>query len=323
MSAPRVSVVIPCHNAARWIAETVTSAVEQRGVSLDVVLVDDGSTDDSVAIASVAAGSTRLTTIRQAQLGASAARNAGSAAASAPFIQYLDADDVLMPGTLSARVETLARSGGDVAYADWVRWEQQPDGSFAAGETRARRLDARPELEILVDAWWPPGALLYRRSLVDRILPWREDLPVIQDARFMLDAALEGGRFVHVPHVGVRYRVHDSTSLSRRDPRAFLDDCFRSITDVDRRWTEAAPLDHEQRTALLKCYAFLARSYFPIDRRRHVEARDRMLALDPHYVPDGPRDFRALARVVGYERAEQIAAWCRPLKRVVPALLGR
>jgi len=309
----RVAVVIPCYNAAPWIAETLNAVAAQRGVSTEVVLVDDGSDDDSVAIARSVALPSPLQIIRQERGGVSRARNAGTAATSAPFVQYVDADDVLLPGTLAARVAALEKTGADVAYTDFVEWRQQDDGSFAEGQVRARVLGPRPDTEILVDAWWPPGALLYRRSLIDRILPWREDLPIIQDARFLLDAALAGAAFTHLGHCGLRYRVHSNQSLSRRDPRAFVDDCYRSIADVDRLWRETHGLDDARRRALVRCYGSLARSYFPIDRERFASVLSRLLELDPAYLPDSPRHFRWLSQMLGYERAEHVAAWLRPV----------
>ena len=136
---PCVSVIVPCWNAERWIGQTIASAVSQLGVSFEIVLVDDGSTDASVRVAEEAGGPL-LRVIRQPNSGASRARNTGTATARGEFLQYLDADDVLMPGTLAARVAAIQQSGADVAYCDWVRWESQADGTFRDGEVVARTL---------------------------------------------------------------------------------------------------------------------------------------------------------------------------------------
>ena len=313
MTTPQVSVVIPCRNAEPWVGETVASVVSQADVSLELIVVDDGSDDRSAEIASASADG-RLTLIRQAGSGVSRARNTGTAAASAPFVQYLDADDVLLPGTLAARVSALERTQADVAYCDWQRWQRRNDGSFGPGDEVRRVLGDRPELELLDDAWWPPGALLYRRVLVDRLLPWREDLPVIQDARFQQDAAFAGARFVHVGSVGLRYRVHGGGSLSGRDPVAFIDDCFRNISDFQSRWEAAGTLDDARRRALLRGYSFVVRAYFQRDRVKFDAALERARTLDPGFVPDGPRSLRLLSRAVGYRAAEHVAAGWRAAK---------
>ena len=308
-----VSVVIPCRNAAAWLSETLQSALAQEHVDLEVIVVDDGSDDDSVRIARAAGP--RVTVIVQAPLGVSAARNAGTRAARGAFVQYLDADDVLTPGTLAARVMLLTDSDADVALAPWTRWERT-GGVFVDGNIERRVMGSRPDVELLTDAWWPPGAVLYRRSIVDRIGPWRTDLPIIQDARFLLDAALSGAAFVYVDAVGLKYRVLDG-SLSRRDPAAFLDDCYRSAADLHDRWERDGGLDDERRRALVRVYAHVARPFYATDRARFAETFARITSLDPGFRPEGPGGLRALSTLVGYPRAECLALWWRQLKQAV------
>lgn len=313
-----VSVIIPCHNAEAWIGETLESVAIQRDVTCEVIVVDDGSTDASVRVAE-SIGGRAVRIVRQEQQGVAAARNAGTAAARGTFFQYLDADDVLSAGAVRARLTALLASGADVAYSDWVRWERQTDGTFAVGRFVTRKLGARPEVELLRDAWWPPGALLYRRELAERLLPWRTDFPVIQDARFLLDAALTGGRFVHVTGVGLKYRVHGGASLSQRDPRAFTLDCFRNAAELDDRWRAEDGLDDERRRALIAVYSYVARALFPWDRAQFDDAVQRLRALEPKFRPAGPPGLRALSGVVGYPAAEQIAFWWRQVKGAVGA----
>lgn len=313
--ADLVSIVIPCHNAAEWLAETLDSTLLQEGVATQIILVDDGSTDGSVDVARRIGGN-RIQIIQQPQSGASRARTSGTAAALGNFIQYLDADDVLLPGTLVERVRALS-GGAGVAYCDWVRWTWKGDGVFGVTSTTTRTLSERPDVDILTDAWWPPGALLYRRSIVEQIGPWREDLPIIQDARFLLDAALVNASFVHVPAVGLKYRVHRASSLSRRDPRAFLEDCFRNAQQLHSQWRASNELDPERHAALLQVYTYVARSFFQSDRQRFHEVLTTILDLSPDFLPTGPPRFRALARILGYPAAEYVSSWFRRVKGIV------
>lgn len=313
-SGPLVSVVIPCRDAVRWIAEAVGSALAQPGVAVEVVVVDDGSSDRSAAVVE-RVDDPRVTLIPQSPHGVSRARNVGTRAARGEYVQYLDADDVLRPGALAARVAALERTAADVAYSDWARYEITPAGDFREGEHVARELGSRPEIDLFTNAWWPPGALLYRRRIVDAIGAWREDLPVIQDARFLLDAALRGARFVHVPEVGLRYRVHGPGSLSRRDPRAFLADCLRNAQDVEVRWAADGGLDAERRGALLQAYAHVSRAAASVDGRLFEEAVQALLRLEPGYRPPGSRLLRAAAGTLGYRRAERAAGVWRRLVR--------
>lgn len=304
---PLVSVVIPCRNAAAWLPETLASVADQAGIEKELIVVDDGSVDDSAAIAERFGA----IVVRCPPSGVSPARNTGTARTTGRYLQYLDADDVLTPGTLTARLDLLEQTGDDVALTAWTRWERQADGEFVAGETVNRRLSSRPDVDLLTDAWWPPGAILYRRSIVDRIGSWRADLPVIQDARFLLDAALCGASFVYVDAVGLRYRVHGDESLSRRDPRAFVDDCYRSAAQLHDRWTSEGALDDARRGGLIEVFGYVARAVFATDRGRFEEVFARLRSLDPHYRPHRPASLRALSGVMGYRRAERVALWWR------------
>lgn len=309
---PHVSVVIPCRDASAWLAETLESVSRQAGPATEVIVIDDGSTDDSAGIAR-RAGAQVVSVPPQ---GVSAARNHGTRLARGQFVQYLDADDMLVAGTLAARIEALESRGADVALTAWTKWERQADGRFEAGETLRRRLGPRPDVDLLTDAWWPPGAVLYRRAIIDRIGPWRSDLPIIQDARFLLDAALCGASFVHVDAVGLRYRIHGNESLSRRDPKAFILDCFRSAADLHDRWMQDGSLDADRRQGLIRVLGHLARSLFAIDRGRFEDALDRLYRLDPRYLPESPGSLRTLSRTVGYRRAEHVALLWRRAKRL-------
>ena len=91
----KISVIIPCYNAANWIAEALQSVVRQGLADLEVIVVDDGSTDESVKIAEKDFPFARL--IKTENQGASKARNLGTRASTGEFIQYLDSDDLLLP----------------------------------------------------------------------------------------------------------------------------------------------------------------------------------------------------------------------------------
>src|SRR5215470_4845923 len=121
-----VSIIIPCFNAERWLAETLRSALAQSGINREIILVDDGSTDQSREIAAqfTAQG---VHVIDQANRGASAARNAGLRAAKGKWIQFLDADDLLGPEKLARQVAALERAGEDVlAAGPWGRFTKDP-----------------------------------------------------------------------------------------------------------------------------------------------------------------------------------------------------
>ena len=119
---PRVSIIIPCYNSAAWLAETLASALAQTWTDREIIVIDDGSTDNSAAVArSFTARGVQLVT--QANAGAAAARNAGLRLARGDYIQFLDADDLLAPDKLARQVRLLEESGNDcIATCAWGRF---------------------------------------------------------------------------------------------------------------------------------------------------------------------------------------------------------
>ena len=101
-----VSVVIPCFNQGRFLGEAIASAAAQRGLVSEIVVVDDGSTDETPAVAT-RDGSVRY--LRQERRGLSEARNSGWRASSGDYLVFLDADDRLLPGAVEAGFEAFRR----------------------------------------------------------------------------------------------------------------------------------------------------------------------------------------------------------------------
>src|SRR5207248_2091455 len=156
------SVIIPCFNASRWIRETLDSVCAGQSMELEIIVVDDGSTDDTAAIVEQEFAQARL--IRTPNRGASHARNTGTHAATGDYIQYLDADDLLAPGKIAVQLRALDKSGAEVAYGDWQRLIPGWDVEFIPGPIVARQMRRAPELELFLDFWCPPAAYLLRRS---------------------------------------------------------------------------------------------------------------------------------------------------------------
>jgi cellulose synthase/poly-beta-1,6-N-acetylglucosamine synthase-like glycosyltransferase len=109
---PSIAVVIPCRNGARWIAETIASVLEQNYQMLEVVVVDDGSTDDSLTI--VKSFGDKVQWRSGPNRGACAARNTGLALVTADFTTFIDADDRMNDGFLAAAGRALAGSDHDM-----------------------------------------------------------------------------------------------------------------------------------------------------------------------------------------------------------------
>jgi len=315
-SLARVSVVIPCYNSARWIRETLASVLQQGEDPIEIIAIDDGSTDDTAAIIERDFPAVRL--VRTANRGASRARNHGTELASGEFIQYLDADDLLMPGKLGIQLKAMEQTGADAAYGDWQKLVLDENGGFVEGEITAKQMGRLAEIALFTDFWCPPATYLFRRSIVEKVGGWNESLPVIQDARFALDCALHGGKFTYCSGVMAYYRVHSAESLSRRDSVAFVRDIFRNACEVEEWWRANGGLGAARTKALTECYGYVARSTYERDPEIFETAYTALMRLAPRYIPKGPPHLALAARFLGYRRAEAVALFYRRAKRSLP-----
>lgn len=112
-----VSVIIPCYNAAPYLNDTVESALKQSYPHLEVIVVDDGSTDNSPQIIESFSQHANFVPLKQANSGVSAARNTGIQHAKGEFIAFLDADDWMYPDNIAKKVHALANTQADVVYS--------------------------------------------------------------------------------------------------------------------------------------------------------------------------------------------------------------
>ena len=311
MPTPTVSVLVPCYNKAPYVGATLESVYAQSLRDFELIVVDDGSTDGSAAVLRAHEGRARV--IYGDNRGASAARTLAYEHARGLYIQYLDADDLLLPHALQSRVSALEQSGAQVAYGDYQPFSGSPEdprGRAAPVTRRLEQVSADPEIACFTSFWRPPAALLYARSITERI-GWNRELPVIQDARYLLDAALAGARFVHVPGVSALYREDVEASLSRRSRPAFVRDVVCNADQVAAVWGSRGPLSEAQRQALGDCYDYAARVAFAPEPELFAQCVQRLGALDRLRPLGWPRIAATLDYWLGRERALRLLALVR------------
>ena len=213
---PTISVVIPNYNRAALIGETLANVLAQSRPPDEVIVVDDGSTDDSAAV--VERFGKRVTLIRQTNRGPGAARNRGVAAAHGELIQFMDSDDLWSLGKLEAQERALRESGADFAYSPWLQARLE-DGRalYVDPVLQQRPLPANRSPA----AWYLRGwvivfqGCLFRRVLLDAVGPYREDLMPTEDSELLWRILKSGARPVHVPDALLLYRLHGGYQISQ------------------------------------------------------------------------------------------------------------
>lgn len=201
----QISILIVTYNRARFIRAAVDSALSQDYPDLEVVVVDDGSTDDT---AEIVAGLTdsRLRYVHKPNGGVSSARNRAIEEARGEFIIWLDSDDVLLPGTVAAYADALREHPECDIFYGHLRLMDQDDR--ATGEKRYRNYDPQDVIPALVHGGIAPQpGVFIRRSIFERIGTYDPDMAYAEDYDWFSRAA-EFYRFKLVPRHTCGYRSH-------------------------------------------------------------------------------------------------------------------
>ncbi len=221
-----VSVIVPSYNYGHLIADTIASIRKQSDPDWEMIIVDDGSTDDTeTVVRSLMQEDPRIRFFRQQNAGPSAARNLGLREAKGNFIQFLDADDLLQPEKFALQLAVFASS---------------PETDVVYGPVRYFTKDPADESALLYTYWgvnkeWMPkisgqgkdllvpalngsfahiSCFLFRKSVVDKAGPWDTTKRAAEDYLFVLNCVLEGACFAYIDRKGsyALVRWHDSNA---------------------------------------------------------------------------------------------------------------
>lgn len=220
MSPTTVSVIIPVYNGERFLSEALESVAWQTLPPLEMIVVDDGSTDCSAQVARCFPG---VTYIRQENQGVSAARNVGVGAAHGSLIAFLDHDDIWAPDKLGVQVAALAAAPA-AGYASCRLRAFVEGGGSVPSWYRAEALDREAPGRL-------PSCLCVRREVFDAVGAFNEAFRVAEDIEWLGRAADAGIASVLVPEVLVLRRIHD-TNLSGQvaaNHQAMLDGLRASV----------------------------------------------------------------------------------------------
>jgi len=286
-----ISVVIPAFNASATIAESIASAGGQTHAALDIVVVDDGSTDRTVSIVQdLAAKDARIRLFRCEHRGVSAARNRGIAEARGDLIATLDADDVWHPRKLERQFEVMRNSDPDVGVV--YCWAAGIDalGRVVLPVWNPSLAEGEVLLDIVKSGILSNGSTpLMRRACIERAGWYDEDLRLCEDWKFY--TALAGVcRFRVIPECLMGYRI--SNSSASMDVRLMEEAIAQVTVWIRQSWPEIPEqILVERARNVLRYLAFLA-------------IRGRQYGLAARYIwrgavgrPEGSLNFEMLEMV--------------------------
>ena len=264
-AVPLVSVIIPAYNNEKFIAASIQSALDQTWPNKEIIVVDDGSADNSYEIAH-GFGADAVKVYKQANQGPCAARNNGFGFSTGDFIQYLDADDLLSPDKIEKQMGLLSlHPDGYVASCAWGRFENKPaEAAFIPQPVWKDMLPA----DWLISAWSGGGMMqtacwLTPRTLVEAAGPWNESFKQNpnDDGEFFCRVLLKSKGIRFCEGAKVYYRTHTgqrvSTTTNRQAVQSLLNTCISyeqhiKLHEVSPRVSDA--LTHNYASFLYKYY---------------------------------------------------------------------
>lgn len=298
----KVSIIIPCYNAERWVVKAVESCLCQTWDNVEVVVVDDGSTDGSLRVLE---GFGEAVTLEAGpNRGANHARNRGLELATGEYVKFLDADDLLEFGALATQIAGLSGSGADVCYGDWQHLKHEVTGAVRTFPvvTGGLKEDVRTSL---LSRWWCPAfAYLYRRDfLLAHSCLWDENLRIAQDFDFILGVALRGAAFCYVPGLVGTYRHHGGERVSRRGTVSAVEANAIILARAESFLVQHGQMTDKLKQVICAYYLHLAKMAFGVDRTIFRNMIKQVERLAPSF-RTGKRFYDVAVGLLGYEKTE-------------------
>jgi glycosyltransferase involved in cell wall biosynthesis len=232
MKTPLVSILTPAYNAELWISDSIRSALRQTWPNKEIIVVDDGSTDGTLSIASQFAKD-GVTVISQKNSGASTARNHAYSLCRGDYIQWLDADDVLAPDKISRQMEFAQTSKNPLLLlsSEWGRFLFRTKRAVFIPTALWENLSPLEWLlrKMTLNVWMQPGSWLVSRELTNAAGRWDERLSFDDDGEYFSRVLLKSQGVAFVRGAKTFYRETGSGSLSSVDSDQKLESAWLSL----------------------------------------------------------------------------------------------
>ena len=289
-----VSVVVPVYNVGKALNHCIKSLVNQRYRKLDILLVDDGSTDGSSALCDRwAAKDPRIRVLHRVNRGVSAARNAGMDAAKGEWLMFVDGDDWLEPDAVEILMHRAFAWGSELVFC--ANWNDTSQEGVPSSRNTAFDIDVQTRDDFITwfgklsDAAYvrAPWGKLFSMELVRRSgARFPEGVAVGEDSVFNFTVYALAERVSCVPEALYHYAVHPGSAMSSFNPRWFADRkySYQTVLAIVERWNPGYA--NAQRLSFLgNVSIILSAAYGPCGVRRPCDRAERLRLLR-HMVHD-------------------------------------
>ena len=311
---PRVSILIPCYNAERWIAQCIESALNQTYANKEVIVVDDGSTDGSLDIIKSFGEQIRWET--GPNRGGNVARNRLLELSSGEWLQYLDADDYLLPKKIEHQMKYILQcSQVDVIYSPSIL--EYWDNDIPRQETL---LVPHPhDVWVLLARWYLPqtGSPLWRKQAITDVGGWKVNQPCCQEHELYLRLLMEHKKFKYLEKAESIYRQWSELTICKRNQletrkqKLYIQDRIENFLKSHGKMTP------QRQDAINQARFECARMIWLYDRFWAKQIINTIYQTCPNFIPTGsaaPPLYLWVYRLLGFSLTEQFASMKRSLQ---------
>jgi len=307
-----VSVIIPCHNQERFLLSCLDSVIDQDYRPIEVIIVDDGSSDGTRRIMNDFRSAQRngivVKCIYQSQHGAPHARNQGCRQAKGEFIQFLDGDDILCSGKLSGQIDVFKNNKDiDVVYGDGQFLIHDCENLVRKDSIISIGVSSDIIESLLTGEWVPVFSYLSRRSAIISCGPWNNTLKINQDFEYFLRMAIQRCKFYYRAGITGLYRKHSSNSISEQTVSILGRTTRIILCRAEYSLKEQGGFTEQRISAMVEYYRRIARQVYPMDIECFENSINDVLRLCPQYLPKSNR-ARIISKIIGFRNYEKIAA---------------
>jgi glycosyltransferase involved in cell wall biosynthesis len=309
---PLVSILIPCFNAEKWLEQTISSALEQSYSNIEVVVLDDGSSDQSVKIAEQFGSKIKL--IKQTNQGGDISRQNLLNQASGKWIQYLDADDYLLEDKIANQIEYLKTRPDIEVLLSPICIEYWNGTALVAFEKRTF-LSGEDLLEKFARWEWPQtGGPLWDKSCLNRVGGWAQGQKVCQDYELYFRAIKSNVKFDVLDYAGAVYRIWTGDSVCHKDPSATSKERLRLTEELESYLVDAQLLTPNRQHAINQSKFELARTLWNYDTKISEDIIERIGQTEPRFQPEATLLYKIMFQITSFDKIEKLAKTIRQIK---------
>ncbi len=301
-----VSVIIPCYNKSKWIRAAIDSCLNQTYPHIEIIVIDDGSTDNSLEI--IKSYGDKLIWENGRNRGANYARNRGFALSKGEYIQYLDADDYLLPEKIEKQIHFLESTKADLVYGNVICEYCAVDGTSSFSELQiCSSHDNILEFLLSFEYFIQTASPLIERQVITNSEGWDENLQAAQDIDFFLNLAIDEVKFSYQPDCYTVYRYYHSDSKISADKTKLWNHRLMVIEKAEKKLIKLNKLTDKYKHALAEaCFRVALFGCIYLDRQQYLMLLRKTIKLNPAFRPDssmlksGAKIYKMLHKFLGF-----------------------